>query len=248
MSIVKILSCRTGNKLKCLNCLSVSLGNASAMKKFILPVLLVAIACTNAVVALATHLYGGELLYSHIEGRSYRVVLTMYGDCAGENFGKLIDATPVVTLYDGTTTVSTFMLRPESGSGVEVSPVCPDEVNNTNCKGGVLPGVKRFIYSDTIQIPYQSANWSIVFAGTMGNNSYAGRSNSITNVATSTPMLLAAKLNNTVGDNSSPAYNTIPTPFYCINTQQQYNQGAGDPNNDSLVFSLVPVNCFRSFL
>src|SRR5690606_25804806 len=63
-----------------------------------------------------------------------------------------------------------------------------------------------------------------------------------TNIVTtgSSLMALEATLNNTGGNNSSAVYTTIPTPFFCINKPVQYNQGAVDPNNDNLTFSLVP--------
>lgn len=212
------------------------------MKKDILLRLFLALACfTQAQNSFATHLFGGELLYTFINGNSYRVVLTMYGDCSGENFPKLLDATPEVAIFDGLQYRQTINLKSTPESNTEVSPVCPDEINNTNCKGGQLPGVTKFVYADTIILPYPSATWRFIFSGVMGNTSFAGRSNSITNIVNSTAMYLEAKLNNVNAPNNSPQYTTIPTPFYCINIQQQYNQGAGDADNDSLVFSLVPA-------
>ena len=53
-------------------------------------------------------------------------------------------------------------------------------------------------------------------------------------------MQLKATLNNTSVNNSSPTFSTVPTPFYCINVLEEYNQGAVDPDADSLSFSLVP--------
>lgn len=191
-----------------------------------------------ALPAHATHIFGGDLLYEHVSGNQYRVTLTIYGDCSGESFNRLHDATPVIEVFDGQTPLISRNARPE-GPGEEVSPVCPDEIHNTNCKGGTLPGVTRFIYSDTITLPHLSKDWRFVFQGAMGNSSQAGRSHSITNVVGSSVMYLEAKLNNTVAHNSSPKYNTIPTPFYCINISQQYNQGATDQDKDSLAFSLT---------
>ena len=54
-------------------------------------------------------------------------------------------------------------------------------------------------------------------------------------------MYLQATLNNLHAPNSSPVYSTIPTPFYCVNVLQQYNNGAVDADGDSLSFSLVPA-------
>ncbi len=191
--------------------------------------------------ACATHTFGGELLYEHLTGNRYLITLTIYGDCSGETFARLYSANPIIEIYDGKNFHKDTKLFSTEQSGKEVSPVCPDEINNTNCKGGALPGVVQFIYEDTIDLPYASANWRITFPGDMGNSSQAGRSHSITNVTGSSVMYLEAGLNNIVGQNSSPKYNTIPTPFYCINIPQQYNQGATDGDNDSLAFLMTPA-------
>jgi gliding motility-associated-like protein len=195
--------------------------------------------------AVASHTFGGELLYTYLSGNTYKVSLTIYGDCAAVSTNQLPGARPEIQLYNGTVLVNTFTLSLEAGSAVEVSPVCDDEINNTSCKlpGSPLPGVKRFVYSEEITIPVISANWRFVFQGAFGN-SLAGRANSITNVVIppgGSLMYLEALLNNSSGPNSSPQFTSLPTPFLCANKEQQYNQGAADSNGDSLVFSLTPA-------
>lgn len=127
----------------------------------------------------------------------------------------------------------------------EVSPVCDRDSGKTSCRStdfSALPGVTRFIFKERVELP-PNVNWRIVFDGEMNNRTQAGRSNSITNVYIGNGQLiyLVATLNNLNAHNSSPQYSSIPTPFYCINRLQQYNQGAIDPNEDSLVYSLTPA-------
>ncbi len=196
--------------------------------------------------ATATHIYGGELLYTHITGTQYKVSLTIYGDCAGDAFPNLTNNTPQVMLYNGTQLAAEHYLSLES-AGVEVSPVCEKEKNNTACKNpaNLLPGVMKYIYSKTISINAKSANWRLIFFGNMSQDGQqlAGRSQAISNILFNgqggSLMVLEAILNNLDGQNSSPVYSSIPTPFFCINKPQQYNQGAVDPDNDSLTFSLI---------
>lgn len=197
--------------------------------------------------AKASHIFGGELLYTHQSGNLYKVTLTLYGDCSANTTGiitYLYTAHPVISLWNGSVPyIDSIYLNPDPGTGEEVSPICPAMLSQTFCNGGTLPGVRRFFFSDTVTIPSASANWRFAFNGYLGplGNS-AGRSNSITNVADgNTWVYLEALLNNTSGPNSSPVYNTIPTPYYCINVLQQYNHGATDPNGDSLSFALVPA-------
>ncbi len=193
--------------------------------------------------AKANHIFGGELLYKHDTGNNYKIILTLYGDCSSSNFNLLYGSTPSVLVINGAGTSSfTAILQPDSGSNVEVSPVCPSQAGHTSCDtpAGTLPGIKRFIFSKMVTLPGLDSNWQFIFSGGMGNSS-AGRSINITNVinASSSYVYLVATLNNLLAPNSSPVYSTVPTPFYCVNLAEQYNQGAIDPDNDSLTFSLV---------
>ncbi|MBC7555083.1 MAG: gliding motility-associated C-terminal domain-containing protein [Taibaiella sp.] len=190
----------------------------------------------------ATHLFGADLYYSYIGGDRYRVVLTLYGDCGAADpdvFAQLYSAQPQVILYNNNTLVNRNYLSPLPGTGIEVSPVCPKEILNTLCNGGTLPGIKQFVYADTVTLSGTSHKWRFVFNGELAGGFQAGRSLSMTNVTGGTVMQLEATLDNTESSNSSPFFSTIPTPFFCVNILQQYNQGAIDPNGDSLVFSLV---------
>jgi gliding motility-associated-like protein len=196
--------------------------------------------------AYANHLFGGELFYTHVGGNTYQVTMILYGDCGNTtgSFASLPAAQPTVEVYNGSAFVQMLTLTGQPGSGVDVSPVCPDEANNTKCVNinNPLPGVKKFIYAASITLNGTSANWRFRSTGNLGNSS-AGRSTAITNIivpVAGSLMSLEATLNNTAAANSSPVYTTIPTPFFCINKPQEYNQGAVDGNGDSLSFQLVP--------
>jgi len=190
----------------------------------------------------ASHMYGGDLLYRHISGNLYEVKLTVYGDCSGAAFGNLKTSVPNIFIYRGSTYFTQLSLTlQEPYDGVEVSPVCPSQLSNTSCKGGSLPGVTKFVYLDTVELPVAATNWRFIFSGGFGAGGFAGRTQAITNVYNpgSTYTYLEATLNNSLDQNSSPDYTTIPTPFYCKLPDQQYNQGAVDGNGDSLAYQLV---------
>lgn len=197
----------------------------------------------------ATHLFGGEIFYTNVSGNTYKVTVVLYGDCSSTSqaFPILGSATPKVEVYNGSSLITTLTLTAQPGSGINVSPVCPDEVNNTTCTpNGTLPGIKKFIYAANVTLSGPSANWKFRTNGDLGN-SQAGRTGAITNAViptapgTGSLISLEATLNNLTAVNSSPTYTTIPTPFFCINKPQEYNQGAVDVNNDSLSFALVPA-------
>ena len=196
--------------------------------------------------ANASHIFGADFYYTHDTGNIYTVSLVIYGDCSGQSFPALQGATPSVKVIDRGTTKTTITLH-QDGPGVEVTPVCTSLLNSTTCSNlsSTLKGVKRFIYSTSYTLPYASSGWLFRFEGTMAANSQAGRSNAITNIvfgagSGGSVVTLEAFLNNIGGDNSSPTFTTIPTPFYCINVPQNYNQGAVDIDKDSLVYALAP--------
>lgn len=193
----------------------------------------------------ASHFYGADFFYTHVTGNTYKVTLVAYGDCDGSAFSTFPSSSPTVIVTDQVFYTSNITLSIQSPtSGTEVTPVCPSQLSNTKCASpsGTLPGVKKFTYSANVTLPHTSATWLFRFDGTMSSSTQAGRSNTLTNISPSSSgnvMALEATLDNTSAPNSSPAYTTIPTPFFCINKPASYNPGAVDPNTDSLSFELI---------
>ena len=202
------------------------------------------IALFFSVSAQASHIFAADLFYTHVTGNTYKITLVIYGDCSGSSFSNLPGSTPQIDIFNGPSLITTLTLAQEGPfNGVEVTPVCPGQANNTTCvnPNGTVPGVTKFVFANTYTLSGPSANWRFHFNGTLGPNSLAGRSNSITNIqgAGTTWIGLDATLNNIAGPNSSPTYTTIPTPFYCVNVASSYNPGCVDPNTDNLVFGLA---------
>lgn len=196
----------------------------------------------------ASHIFGGELMYTHIVGNTYEITLILYGDCSGQSYPNLFSSTPQIAVYDGNNAITSITLAATGTPGLEVTPVCPAEQNNTLCANptfGTLPGVAQFIFKATYTLGWVSNNWRFIFLGNLGGNNGAGRSSAITNIAQGsggfTTMALEATLNNVNGPNNSSMFTTIPTPFFCINILQQYNQGGIDPDGDPLSYALVPA-------
>ncbi len=198
--------------------------------------------------AKASHLYGADFFYEHIKDTSYKVTLVAYGDCSGAAFSNgFYGATPIIKLIRSGRVVDSFRLTLDT-AGEEVTPVCKAEKANTACANPnsfTVPGIMRFRYSAKIYLPspYRSTSWLFRFEGNMGRTiSGAGRSNSITSInipGSGSLMTLEAALNNSTSSNSSPQFKVIPTPFFCANIPQQYNQGAVDPDGDVLTYALT---------
>lgn len=191
----------------------------------------------------ATHYYGVDLFYTHVSGNTYRVSIVAFGDCSGEQFPTFATSRPRIHIMKGNTEFLTDFLDPEPPrEGVEVTPVCPDELDNTTCvnPNGTVPGVKKFVYSKEFTLSGPASDWKFVFSGETDGNILAGRSNSLTNVSPPGIIGLEARLDNTKYFNSSPEYTTIATPFYCVNLPTNFNPGAVDADGDSLLYELVP--------
>lgn len=195
----------------------------------------------------ADHILGGELLYKHLSGNSYSISLTLYGECSGGSFPHLKSAQPHINILNERGTFYTLILSEDINQRQEVTNVCPSEKNNTSCVNptGTIPGATKFVYSAITQLE-PAEQWRLLFAGHMDNSgkSQSGLSHYISNITNNTGfgvhLYLEATLNNAKQNNSSPVYTVDPTPFYCVNIQQQYNQGAVDTDKDELRFKLVP--------
>jgi gliding motility-associated-like protein len=222
------------------------------MFKFFIKIKIVTILLILPMIGKASHIFGGDLVYEHLTGNNYRFYLTIYADCAGSStlLTNLYSALPIISRYNGNTTVDNFTLSLLPGSGIEVSPVCPAQLSNTTCASptGTVVGVRQFIYTGTKNLGSTSANWRFIFWGDLNiSGNKTGRSNNITNINSTTCgtggnasiMSLEATLNNVAAPNNSVVLTTLPTPFHCINIAQSYNQGAVDPDGDSLSFELV---------
>lgn len=214
----------------------------------------------------ASHVIGAELRYRYIPNTcdSYEVTVFLYGDCNAPSFPAfqgLPVSQPQVCVFDGATPVATYNLNfPVPQCGAEVTPVCPDSLAWTTCNNTSypVPGIKKFVYSKTIWIPYRSANWKFVYTstnnppgGTGGTYTCggsltgiggsgpvsSGRTSSITNITPGTSVQLVTTLNNSFtnprGHNSSPVLTVEPVPYYCNLYLNCYNPGAVDLNDIS---------------
>ncbi|MBL7718729.1 MAG: gliding motility-associated C-terminal domain-containing protein [Flavipsychrobacter sp.] len=224
--------------------MGINTAGITARAKYVLRMACLVIMLLAPAAVKATHIYGADMYYTHVSGNTYTITLVIYGDCSGSAFQSLVNAYPEVDIYNNNTLVTTINLAAQQPfNGVEVTPVCPAQVNQTTCTNinNPIPGVKKFVYSANYTVPGVSTNWRFHFNSTLTNINSAGRSTTLTNIQNpgSTWIGLEATLNNTGGPNSSPVYTTIPTPFFCINVAANYNPGCVDPNTDNLVFSLV---------
>ena len=138
----------------------------------------------------ASHIVGLDLKYSYVSGETYQITLIAYGNCGSAAlstaFWTLPTATPSICIYNGGTYVGSCPLTivaPDSGT--EITPVCPSELDSTQCTNTsyAIPGIKKFVYVGTYTLPAPSQYWRFLFTGYMGGASSAGRAAAITNLS-----------------------------------------------------------------
>jgi gliding motility-associated-like protein len=258
------------------------------MKTFYTLVLMLsACLCLNISPSYGNHILGSELRYQFVSAngnqQTYKLTFVFFADCGEASVGSYntltLPANPRVQIkiYKNGVVQS---LGPAPGGGIyldpvatgyqqEITPVCPDEADNTKCSvpKGDYPGVMKFTFEGLVTLPDTSANWRFNFEGQHTSNA-AGRSGLINNLVGAGTMCIYAILNNTIpiipkptgfytdgngnyvpvfppydptGKNNSPTFTSEPTPFFCINQPTTFNLAAIDQEGDSLAFSLIPA-------
>jgi gliding motility-associated-like protein len=179
----------------------------------------------------ASHAAGGEISYEWISDSTYRVYFKFYRDCTGTS-----EPTTVPMCISGcsiarTKTLTKIIKLPDStANGTPVSAGCPP--NGTKCtnSSSTVPGYREWWYTDTVKLTKCSL-WK--FSLTISTR------NSSVNIG-SQDFYIEATLNNFVAQgNSSPFFSVKPVPSVCINQPYTYNNGAVDPNSDSLRFQQI---------
>ncbi len=196
--------------------------------------------------ATASHIVGTDLYYKHINLDTYKVTVVLYGDCGPASagaFAGLPTSAPRVCVYDGSVSIGSVALSPDTGSNVEITPLCPGDTSQCTNPSSTIPGVKKFRYSALYVLPHTSATWRFVYQGYNGASGSAGRAAAITNIsmAGASMIELESKLDNTIFNNSSANLTVSQQTFFCNLQHDEYNPGIIDPDGDSVVVSLIAV-------
>ncbi|MEW6468627.1 MAG: PKD domain-containing protein [Bacteroidota bacterium] len=180
--------------------------------------------------AHASHAQGADLTYQCLGGNQYQFTLSFYRDCGG------VSAPNNVTINLSSASCNqnfNATLNPIPNTGQDVTPVCPSIT--TQCSNGNYPGVQEYIYRGIVNLPMACADW--VFSFTI-----CCRNAAITNINApgSQNIYIEATLNNlSFPCNNSPVFSNRPIPYVCTGQNFCYNNGATDPDGDSLSFQLI---------
>lgn len=193
----------------------------------------------------ADHLMGIDISYECLNPCTIRIHWRAYRDCAGivpisapntnpnnPTFFNLLSGgcTPPVSLTNGQWSLQVT---------TEVTPLCPGQISRCGNNQSPIPGAQEYYrYQD-----FDICNGSIgcVWRLTWGSSA---RSSTITSGAANQGMFVNSTTLNTtiVPCNSSPYFTNPPVPFICAGQPNTFNQGAVDPEGDSLSYALGPCS------
>ena len=199
------------------------------MKRIIYAFSLVIFAFTFA---NASHLSGGDIQYRYIgdstgTAHHYEVFLRIYRDASGVNLGNTQNVT-VTSSCNANISVSCNLV-PGTGAG-NVAPTLFDCVTPS----ASTKTLEIWAYRGTVILPGACADYAFYWSSCC-------RPPGITNIPASSGQgfYFEAKLNNFVGNNSSPLFISEPVRAFCVGNNFNWKQGVLETDGDSLHFSLL---------
>ncbi len=178
----------------------------------------------------ATHMSGGEIYWDCLGGNSYRITMVIYRDCAGINVDPYYD----LNITGPCAQPSTFRVYMDSSQ--ELSQLCAEELPNSTCNGGTMPGIQEYVYSAEITLP-PCDSWTISYTNIYRNDAIANLVN-----PGQQRTYIKAEINTAAAIcNDSPQFSNLAIPFVCVGYPVTYSFGAYDPEADSLSYELIPA-------
>lgn len=189
--------------------------------------------------AKADHSAGGEIIYEWISDSTYRVFFKFYRDCSGIDAyetNQLCVTNPCNPSWNQTLTLTKWQgTLPGGGdNGQMVAPGCAQYPTRCENPASPIPGYREWWYSTIVTLTGKCNFWTFSVgisarnSSTNTNNTFGGN------------LYIETTLNNVFFQgNSSPYFTIKPTSYVCVNNPYEYNNGAIDPNRDSLVTEVV---------
>ncbi len=192
----------------------------------------------------ADHGGGAELTYEWVRDSTYRFYFRFYRDCNGAPAPPSFDL--CYTNSCGLTPRRAMLSKagtPENGQLID--PGCPGYPNRCINNNSSLPGYQSWLYTTELTLPARCDEWR--FYVSVWARNPAGNINSNVN---DQDLYIEARLNTRdAAGNSSPVFTVPPVPYVCMGVPVSYNNGATDPDGDSLYIRLIqPIgdNAFGS--
>lgn len=196
----------------------------------------------------ATHYKGLDAWYVCLGNGVYRIYLRVYGDCASSLTVDDIPGTGGLSQTFITTPANCSVplgpwvklpsqlpntVPPDSAIYPDVTPVCPGSPIPTRCTSASspIPGTREIVFYRDFNLN-SCTRFEIRFGNCCRNDAISNLQN-----PGSQGIGYSLVINRQLAScNSSPYFTERPTPYLCRNVLASINQGAIDPDGDSLVF------------
>jgi gliding motility-associated-like protein len=184
--------------------------------------------------AQASHMAGGDIQYRYIGDSSgvanqYRIIVRLYRDVAGIGMPTSIPVYVCSSCYP----TQTVTLPLTGGGPGSVAPTLFDCVDPT-APGTVT--MEIYIYKGVVVLPGLCSDWKFAYNTCCRNFAV----DNIVN-AGSQAFYIEAKLNNFLGNNTSPFFVSEPVRAFCVGQLFNWKQSAIEPDNDSINYTIVAV-------
>ena len=183
----------------------------------------------------ASHLTGGDFAWQCTGPNTFLVTLNLFRDCSGINAPANANVNFTSTC-GGNFNVTFPLINP---GGTQVSQLCPSQLPQSTCNGGLLTGNQIYTYQATVVLapPCPTGSWTMSYSSCC-------RPGGIINVNGSPGLYISAWMNYAVDScNNSPAFvnsaSQYPLQYVCAGTGFNYNFGVSEPDGDSLRYSLI---------
>ncbi|MCB9241688.1 MAG: hypothetical protein H6608_11175 [Flavobacteriales bacterium] len=186
----------------------------------------------------ASHQVGGFIQYEAVQDSVFDVTVTFYRNCRGVSASNPSNATKLKCSSSSTSQNISLTLV----SIKEITRICPSVTPGCNPKNtyGTGDGWEEHIYSTTIDFraaPYQSM---LGCSQLYFEVNLSGRPADINTGSANETLILLTTLDPSIyASNSSPVFRDKPRFRYCCNRSYYLDNGADDPDGDSLSYALI---------
>lgn len=178
--------------------------------------------------ASATHIVGGELIYTHIGGNQYAVTLIVFRDCLSGT--AAFDNPASVGIFNANGTLNQnldFTLDSVVSLQSTINSSCVTAPSNVCTEVGY--------YTRIVTLPPAIGGYTMAYQRCCRNAVIQNIQNPGDVGATYTATIPGSGL---AQNNTNPHWNNLPPLYVCANLPFQFNHSAFDLNGDSLVYSL----------
>lgn len=190
----------------------------------------------------ATHAAGGEIVYEWVSDSTYRVFFKFYRDCTGIQEPDILSPPQLCVMnpYNPSLSQNLAMQKVQgtlpdgSNNGDPVTTGCFQYPTQCSSPTSPIPGYREWWYSALVTLGGKCDFW------TFSTSISARNPSTNTNGTSGGNLYVETTLNNVLFQgNSSPYFTAKPTPYFCINSFAEFNNGAIDVDGDSIVSEVV---------